>query len=39
MCTVILVGKSEEERPCRRPRQIEDYIRIDLMEMEWEGVD
>jgi hypothetical protein len=36
----ILVGKSEEKRPSRRPRRRwEDNIRIDLREIGWEGVD
>jgi len=36
----ILVGKSEEKRPLRRPRsRWEDDIGMDLREIGWKGVD
>jgi hypothetical protein len=36
----ILVGEPEEKRPLGRPRRRwEDNIRMDLREIEWEGVD
>jgi hypothetical protein len=36
----ILVRKFEEKRPFGRPRlRLEDNIRMDLREMEWEVVD
>jgi hypothetical protein len=36
----ILVGKPEGKRQRERPRRrLEDNIRIDLVEIEWEGVD
>jgi hypothetical protein len=36
----ILVGKPEEKRPLRKPRhRWEDNMRMDLMEIGWEGVD
>jgi hypothetical protein len=36
----ILVGKPEGKRPLGRPRhRWEGYIRIDLRELGWEGVD
>jgi hypothetical protein len=35
-----LVGKSEGKRPLGSPgRRWEDNIRIDIREIEWEGVD
>jgi hypothetical protein len=35
----VLVGKPERKRPLGRPRsRWEDNIRMDLREMEWEGV-
>jgi hypothetical protein len=35
----ILVGKSEEERPLKRPRcRWEDNVTIDVKEIGWEGV-
>jgi hypothetical protein len=36
----ILVGKSEGKRPLRRPRsRWVDNIKIDLREIEWDGMD
>jgi len=36
----ILVGKPEGKRPLGRPRRRwEDNIRMDLREIEWQGVD
>jgi hypothetical protein len=36
----ILVGRPEGRRPLRRPRlRWEDNIKMDLQEVEWEGVD
>jgi hypothetical protein len=36
----ILVGKPEGKRPHGRPRhRWEDNIRVDLREIEWQGVD
>jgi hypothetical protein len=35
----ILVGKPEGKRPLRRPRDMqEDYIRVDLQQIGWEGM-
>jgi hypothetical protein len=35
----ILVGKSEGKRPLRQPRhRWEDYIKMDIREIGWEGV-
>jgi hypothetical protein len=40
ICIKILVGKPEEKRPIgTRGRRWEDNIRMDLMDMGWEGVD
>jgi hypothetical protein len=34
------VGKSEEKRPLRRPRRRwEDNIKMNLREIEWDGMD
>jgi hypothetical protein len=36
----ILVGKSEGKRPLGRPRRrLEDNIKMDLREIEWDGMD
>jgi len=36
----ILVGKTEGERPLEKPRRRwEDNIRMDIREIDWEGVD
>jgi hypothetical protein len=36
----ILVGKSEGKRPLGRPRHMwKNNIKIDIEQMEWEGVD
>jgi hypothetical protein len=36
----ILVGKPERKRPLGRPKyRWEDDIRVDVKEIEWEGVD
>jgi hypothetical protein len=36
----ILLGKAEENRPLRRPkRRCVDNIKMDLREIEWDGMD
>jgi hypothetical protein len=35
----VLVGKPEGKRPLGRPRRSWDNIKMDLQEIEWEGMD
>jgi len=34
---IVLVGKSEEKRPCRRPRHRWEDNKMDLQEVGWGG--
>jgi hypothetical protein len=34
-----LIGKPEGKRPLARPKRKWEHIRVDLREIEWEGVD
>jgi len=35
----VLVGKPEGKRPLGRPRRGWEHIKMDLQEVEWEGMD